>query len=407
MTVHLPKGTESGQLANRLVHSPMKTLKVSILTHDIRGGTFTNLCPAIVRGLRKLGVDATLVLLYASDEEIDRYSDVPIVALNVKRTAFSLGATVRYLREHQPDVLLPMPWYFNIVAIWARALAGTRTKVILGEHNIISLEAGIEHRDKPHLRFLPVLMRYVYPHGDGLIGVSQDTITDLVETLKIPSTIPMQVVLNPIYPERVQQLAQASIDHPWFQDQAIPVIVTAARLAKQKQLDGLLRAFAQVVKTTPARLVILGEGPLRSELESLSRELDIADAVWMPGYEPNPYRYMAKASVFVLASAWEGCPIALQEAMACGAAVIVTDAPGGMKDIVESGKSGMIVPAGQPAALADGIVKILTQPELQQQYRDRARVRSQDFHYLKISQQYFEFCQSMFASLKEKETVAQ
>lgn len=378
----------------------MKT-KVSILTHDISGGTFTNLCTALVRGMNELGVDANLVILYASPEELARYPDIPIVTLNVKRTVFSLGATIRYLREHQPDVILPMPWYFNIVAVWARSLAGVSTKVILGEHNIISLEAGIEHRSKPHLRFLPVLMRYVYPHGDGLIGVSKDTIVDLVETLKVAANIPMRVVLNPINPERVQQLSQTVIDHSWFQ-QEIPIIVTAARMAKQKQLDGLLQAFAQVTKVTPARLLILGDGPLRTELEDLSRDLGIADAVWMPGYDPNPYRYMAKADVFVLASGWEGCPVALQEAMACGAAVIVTEAPGGMKDIVEYGKSGMMVPAGKPEALAEGILKILMEPALQKHYREQAKRRSQDFHYLNTSQQYLDFCQATLGAASQE-----
>jgi len=372
--------------------------RISILTHDIGGGTFTNLCTALVRGFQELGAECQLVVLNASEAELSRYPDISIVTLNVKRTAFSLLPTARYLREHRPDVLLPMPWYFNIVAVWARYLAGVPTKVILGEHNIISLEAGIEHRDKPHLRFLPILMRYVYPHSDGLIGVSKDTITDLVDTLKIAADIPMRVVLNPINRDRVQQLAQEPIDHPWFQNHDLPVIVTAARLAKQKQLDGLLQAFAQVTQVTPARLLILGEGPLRAELESLCQELDIQDSVWMPGYDTNPYRYMAAADVFVLASAWEGCPIALQEAMGCGAAVVVTDAPGGMKDIIEYGKHGVLVPTGNPDALAKGLLQILTNPDLKQHYQEQAKLRSHDFHYLNTSQQYLDFCQAILAS---------
>jgi glycosyltransferase involved in cell wall biosynthesis len=384
----------------------MSKLKISILTHDISGGAFTNLCIALVRGFLELGVDCTLVLLYASEEELVKYADIPIVTLNVKRTTFSLLATIRYLKEYQPDVILPMPWYFNIVAVWAKYLAGVDTKVILGEHNIISLEASIEHRDKLHLRFLPILMRQTYPHSDALVGVSQDTITDLVETLKIDATIPMQVILNPINPARVQQLAQAPIEHPWFQNSTIPTIVTAARLAKQKQLDGLLRAFAQVVAVTPARLIILGEGPLRTELEQLCQELGIADAVWMPGYDPNPYRYMANCGVFVLASAWEGCPIALQEAMAAGAAVIVTDAPGGMKDIIDRGKYGRMVPTGDPDALATEILHLLSQPDLQQHYRSQAQQRAGDFHYLKTAQQYIDLCQSVLsAPVKQKELV--
>jgi glycosyltransferase involved in cell wall biosynthesis len=384
----------------------MSNLKISILTHDISGGAFTNLCIALVRGFLELGVDCTLVILYASDEELARYPDIPIVTLNVKRTTFSLMATIRYLREYRPDVILPMPWYFNIVAVWAKYLAGVNTKVILGEHNIISLEASIEHRDKLHLRLLPILMRATYPHGDALVGVSKDTITDLVETLKIEAKIPMQVILNPVNPDRVRQLAAAPIEHPWFQNSSIPTIVTAARLAKQKQLDGLLRAFAQVVKVTPARLLILGEGPLRGELEKLCQELGIADAVAMPGYDPNPYRYMANCDVFVLASAWEGCPIALQEAMAAGAAVVVTDAPGGMKDIVDNGKYGRMVPTGDPDALATEILQLLSQPDLKQYYRSQAQQRSGDFHYLKTAQQYIDLCQSVLSSpVKPTESV--
>ncbi len=376
----------------------MKNPKISILTHDIGGGTFTNLCTSLIQGLQELGAECQLVVLDASKAELARYPDLPIVTLNVKRTAFSLGATVRYLQDYRPDVLFPMPWYFNIVAIWARFLARVPTKVILGEHNIISLEAGIEHREKLHLRFLPVLMRYTYPHADGLIGVSKDTITDLVETLRIEANIPMRVILNPINRDRVQQLSQAPIDHPWFQNHDVPIIVTAARLAKQKQLDGLLRAFAQVADFTPVRLLILGEGPLRLELETLMHELGIEDSVWMPGYDTNPYRYMAAADIFVLASAWEGCPIGLQEAMACGAAVVVTDAPGGMKDIIEYGNYGVLVPTGNPESLAQGLLQILTNAELKQHYQEKAQQRSQDFHYLHTSQQYLDFGQAVMIS---------
>ncbi len=381
----------------------MSKLKISILTHDISGGAFTNLCTALVRGLRKLGTDCNLVILNASAAELAAYPDIPIVTLNVNRTVFSLLATIRYLRAERPDVILPMPWYFNIVAIWAKYLSRVNTKVIIGEHNIISLEASIEHRDKLRLRFLPILMRYTYPAGDALVGVSQDTITDLVDTLKIDAQIPMQVILNPIEIDRVQQLARASIDHPWFQTGQIPTIVTVARLAKQKQLDGLLRAFAQVVKVTPARLLILGEGPLRAELEQLSRDLGIAGSVAMPGYDPNPYRYAATCDLFVLASAWEGCPIALQEAMACGAAVLVTDAPGGMKDIIEDGKFGLMVPTGDPEALAQGMLQILTQPDLKQDYRNRALRRSADFDDVKIAKQYLDLCQSVVAPATDRQ----
>lgn len=369
----------------------MTIKKVSILTHDIGGGAFTSLGTALARGFQALGASCDLVVLQATQAEKEQHPGINIVTLNTRRTAFSLLPTVRYFKESKPDIIFPMPWYFNITAIWARYLSGTNTKIIIGEHNIISLEAGIEHKDKLHLQSLPLLMRYTYPYGDGLIAVSQDTIADLVAEIKVPPRIPMTVIPNPIDLDRIQQLAREPLHHPWFQDRHLPTIVTVARLAKQKQLDVLIHAFARVIKAIPAKLLILGEGPLRSPLETLCRELRIEEHVAMPGYDRNPYRYMSACDVFVLASAWEGCPIALQEAMACGAAVVVNDAPGGSKDIIERGKHGIMVVAGDPEALATGILQILTNSKLKQHYRERSRDRARDFQYLKIAQQYLDF----------------
>ena len=373
----------------------MSCSKVAILTHDISGGPFKNLATALARGFQELGTSCDLVILNASDEEKAQYPDVNIVTLNARRTTFSLLPVVRYIQEQKPDVIFPMPWYFNVVAILAKYVARSNAKVIIGEHNIISLEANIEHRDKLHLRYLPLVMRYVYPYGNGLIGVSQDTITDLIEEVKVAPCIPMTVIPNPINLDRIKQLSGEPVEHPWFQDQNVPVILTVARFAKQKQLDVLIRAFARVTSVLPARLLILGEGPLRAELESLCKELQVEEYVSLPGYDSNPYRLMSACDVFVLASAWEGCPVALEEALACGAAVIVNDAPGGSKDIVEHGKHGMMVPNGDHNALAEAIIQILTNTDLKQHYQQQARNRSQDFQYLNISKKYLDFCNSL------------
>lgn len=370
----------------------MGTRKIAILTHDIEGGAFANLATSLALGFQQLDSDCDVVVLNASEESKQRYPNVKVVSLGASRTIFALPQIGRYIREQSPDVIFPMPWYFNVVAIWARFLAHTQTKIVIGEHNICSLEASVEHQHNFRIRYLlPVLMRYTYPHGDGLIGVSQDTITDLINEMKIPLSIPLRAIANPIDPDRIQRLAAEPLAHPWFQDASVPVIVTVARLAKQKQLDVLLRAFAQVVQTTPAKLLILGEGPLRAELENLCRDLAIQSQVAMPGFDRNPYRFMASCGVFVLASAWEGCPIALQEALACGAAVIVNDAPGGSKDVVDYGKYGMMVPDGNVDALAQGMIQILTQPDLQLHYQHQARLRSRDFQYLNVCKQYLDF----------------
>lgn len=367
--------------------------KLAIFTHgiNVKDGPFPHICTTLARGFQELGVSCDLVVLNVSDDDQARYPDVNVVGLNARRASLSLLPLIRYMREQKPDAIFPMPWYFNVMAIWSRLLSQTKTKIIIGEHNICSLEASIEHKDSLRIKYLPILMRYTYPYGDGLIGVSQDTITDLVKEIKVQTSIPKTVIPNPINVIQVQQRAKQPIEYPWFKERNVPVILTVARLAKQKQLDVLLRAFSHVLSVLPARLLILGEGPLRAELEGICKELGIEEYVNMPGYDPNPCRFMPVCDVFVLPSAWEGCPVALQEALACGAAVIVNDAPGGAKDLVERGKYGMMVPVGDDGALAEAIIQMLTQPNLKEYYQEQARIRAHDFHYLEISKQYLDF----------------
>lgn len=254
--------------------------KIAIFIHGIESGNFTRISAALIRGFKEMGIsDCDLVVLNATEEEKALYPDINIISLDVKRATYSLLPLTRYIREASPDVIFPMPWYFNVLAIWASRLARTGTEVIMCEQNIISLEASIEHHDKLKLRYLPLVMRYSYPFGHGIIGVAQDVLTDLVEKIKISPHIPMTVIPNTVDVERVQRLAQEPISHPWFDNHDIPVILTTARLAKQKRLDVLIQAFAQIVKTTPSRLLILGQGPLRSELESLCKKLNVDDCL--------------------------------------------------------------------------------------------------------------------------------
>lgn len=373
----------------------MKLKKVAIFTHGIKRGPFARLGTTLAIGFQESSVECDLVILQATEEQKAKYTDVNVIDLNVNRAAFSLWPLIKYLRQQKPEIIFAMPSYFNVIAILAKYLSGINTKVVIGEHNICSLETQIEHGDKLKIRYLPLLMRYMYDYGDGLVGVCEDTLKDLVQKMNIVPKIPMQTISNPVDVTQIQQLAQETIHHSWFENPECAVILTVARMAKQKRLDLLVRAFAQVRQTTPAKLLILGDGPLREDLENLCEQLQVQDHVFMPGYDPNPYKYMSACDVFVLYSAWEGCPIALEEALACGAAVIVNDAPGGSKELVDNGKYGLVVPHNNPDALAVVIAKIISNPQIKQHYQQQALIRATEFQYQKISQQYLNFASSL------------
>ncbi len=373
----------------------MKLKKVAIFTHGIKRGPFTRLGTTLARGFQEAGVDCDLVVLQATEEQKAKYPDINVISLKVKRAVFSCLPLIKYLQQQQPEIVFAMPSYFNIIAILAKYLSGVKTKIVIGEHNICSLETKIEHGDKLKIKYLPLLMRYIYPYGDGLIGVCADTLKDLVKEMKVAPEIPMQVISNPIDVTQIQQVAQEATDHPCFENPDCPVILTVARMAKQKRLDLLIRAFAKVRETIPAQLLILGDGSLKEELEHLCQELQVHNYVFMPGYDPNPYKYMSACDVFVLYSAWEGCPVALEEAIACGAAVVVNDAPGGSKEVVDNGQYGMVVPHDNPEALAIAIAKIINNPQIKQHYQQKALIRAKEFQYQKISQQYLDFAISL------------
>ena len=369
----------------------MKPKQIAIFTHGIKRGPFARLGTTLARGFQESGINCDLVILQTTETQRAKYPDVRVVSLGVKRAALSLFPLVKYLRQRQPEIVFTMPSYFNVLAIWARYLSGVNTKIIMGEHNICSLETKIEHGEKLKIRYLPLLMRYVYPSGDGLIGVCEDTLKDLATQMRVAPNIPTKVISNPIDVKQIQQLSNQPIDHPWFQKRDRPIVLTVARMAKQKQLDLLLHAFAEVKAKIPARLIILGDGLLREQLTNLCQQLGIREAVWMPGYKHNPYKYMAACDLFVLYSAWEGCPIALEEALACGAAIVVNDALGGSKDLVGGGKYGAIAPNNNLEALADKMLEILRNSQLKKHYQQQALIRSQDFQYQNITQQYLNF----------------
>jgi glycosyltransferase involved in cell wall biosynthesis len=201
-------------------------------------------------------------------------------------------------------------------------------------------------------------MRWLYPRADAVVAVSKGVAQDLLNLM--PQLKPkLTVIYNPVIDAAFYAKADAPVEHPWFQPHQPPVVLAAGRLVALKGYDTLLRAFARVRQQMPARLVILGEGSERPNLERLAAELGVAADVDMPGFDPNPFRYMKRAGVFVLSSRYEGLPNVLIQALACGCPVVSTDCPSGPSEILDGGRYGVLVPVDDVEAMARAIVRAL------------------------------------------------
>ena len=242
----------------------------------------------------------------------------------------------------------------------------------------------------PLQRRLPQLIRRWYPRAHRILAVSNGLANELSRVAAVPRER-ISVIYNPIDLGRVAGLAAQDLDDPWFRPGQPPVLLAVGRLHRQKDYPTLLRAFARVKERREARLVILGEGDERPRLEALIGELGIADNVRLLGFQTNPYAYMARAAVFVLSSAWEGLSNVLIEALACGCRVVSTDCQHGPAEVLGDGRYGMLVPVGNPEALASAIGTALEQSHEPAKARERAGA----FDIREISDKYLKlFCET-------------
>lgn len=158
------------------------------------------------------------------------------------------------------------------------------------------------------------------------------------------------------------------------------VIGTIARISPQKGLDDLIRAAALVTAQAPrARFLLVGDAPVgdedvRERLRALAFDLDLEDRVLFAGYRTDAIELLRCMDVYVSSSLWEGLPITLLEAMACGRPVVATDVTGN-RDVVVEGQTGLLVPARDPRRLAAAILAVMMDPDLAARFAQEGRRR--------------------------------
>jgi glycosyltransferase involved in cell wall biosynthesis len=328
---------------------------VAFFLPHLGGGGAEKMVAALANGLSARGYRVDMVLVRAVGVHLGALSkSVQVVDLQARNSYLALPGLMAYLRRRRPQELVSSLPLTNLVAIIGRWVAHSDVRLAIRIENTTSAQ-----RRSPWKKFLEKrLLAWLFPKADHIIAVSHAVALDAETYLKIPASH-IDVIYNPVLRSAVGSANLSTPAHPWFAEGCLPVILAVGRLAPAKNFPGLLRAFAEVCKLQPARLIILGEGEERSNLLALARELQVAEDVDLPGFVPDVPAFMHSSAVFVLSSIYEGLPTVLIEALASGCAVVSTDCPGGASEILAAGAYGDLVRVGDFKSMASAICRIL------------------------------------------------
>jgi glycosyltransferase involved in cell wall biosynthesis len=345
-----------------------RPLRMALVTSSLGGGGAERVLATMANHWAGLGWEVTVFTLRA-DEATTAYplhERVRVVRLNLIRErnpVWDLGhlgrllALRRALRSAAPDVVISFLDKLNVAVLLA--LVGTGTRVVVTEHLV-----PWRH---PLGAVWETLRRIVYRRAARIVSPTAGIRDYLAQ--RVPGRY---TVLG--YPAQLLSGAVSAVTR------RAPLIFAAGRLAPEKGFDVLIAAFVRVHAQHPAwRLEIAGEGPLRSALAEQIEAAGLGESVALRGHVPTARERMCDAAIFVLASRNEAYPMVVCEAMAAGAAVVATDCPTGPREIITAGVDGLLVPPDDAPALAEALLKLITNAALREKLAAAAHVGARRF----------------------------
>lgn len=323
------------------------------------GGSTAKIAARLANAFSERG-HPTDLLVTASRDAIPEPTvpGVRVVPMGAMAALVRIPAMALYLRRRRPAAILTHRIREDVFTLKAARLAGTGTPVFVTVHGPLGVKLDHLPGAKGRRRRAEVLRWY--PRNRGIVAISRETAADL-RTLLGPDA-PVTVIPNPVVTPQMREAAEAPLDHPWFRPGAPPVLVFAGRLEREKDLPTLLGAFAILRQGLDCRLLIIGDGKLRPQVESERDALGLRDSVDLPGWAANPYPYLRRASLVVLSSVWDALPTVLIEALALGTPVVSTECGAGPREILDGGRYGPLVPPQDPQALAAALARTLADP---------------------------------------------
>lgn len=338
--------------------------KIAIFLPNLGGGGAERVALASAADLLNRGHEVDFVLVRAEGALMPLVpADARIVDLGASRVRQSFWPLVRYLKREKPDVLHAVMWPLTVLAIIARKVSKSTARLMVSDQIAYRPESG----NRKELAAIKFTTRLSY-HSPDIRVVCSHGAADLLAAISAVPRDRFEVIYNPIDPP-AEVKTTPEVEALW--GHAGERIIAVGSLKPQKNHALLSRAFARMDRPA-AKLMILGEGPLRAELWHLAKSLGISDRIIMPGFAVDPWPYYASADVFVLSSDYEGFGNVNVEAMYAGLKMVCTDCQSGPREILDGGRYGRLVPVGDANALAKAMGEALDEPGQPERMRQRA-----------------------------------
>ena len=351
-------------------------MKVALFVYSLGTGGAERQVSILARELVERGYEVELFLVHhtvfyalPANIRVRVLDDAPLFLHPLQKLLRLVPLARKYAKLCDADISISFmnrPNYINVLS----KFFGNKARIVVAE------------RGAPRFHFRGLegavskfLIWHLYPRADIIVANSAGSAKDLREFFGIQNVI---AIPNAFDLDEIQRLAKEPI--PEKKERF--TFITVGRLDRGKNHRLLIEALAK--SGLDADLWIIGEGPLRQNLEVLAAKLGLQERVKLLGRRTNPFAYLARADCFVFGSTNEGFPNVLVEAMACGLPMISTDCPFGPAEILEEGKYGMLVPNGDADAMSEAMRKIATDAALCKNLAKNATIRAKDFDKEKI-----------------------
>jgi len=362
-------------------------MKIALYLNNLWGISATaRIAYMLARRFKEKGHEVLFVINKPPVEIANKY---PIKVLTKRGEILKAFELAEFCKKENINVVLSfMRPQSNVSGIANRFFRRSKTAFIGSVHNSDNYLTYNKKYQIPY-RFLE---KFLLESNDKIVAVSNWVKKDIQEAFFISSE-KVEVIYNPIDINLVRKKAEESIEpHMEILFKKYPVIVNVARMEPQKGLHHLINIFERVNKKLPqTRLVLIGDGSLRKELEDKVNKKGLKEKVLFLGWRENPFPYVARSKVFALTSLWEGLAMVVLESFALGIPIVAFNTRGGHVEVLES--CCPLIDYPNEEKFAEALVNLITREDKYKEIQQKVLKRVKNFSSEIIANKYLELFQ--------------